>query len=78
METKRKKKKEEEKRKRFRSESNSGPSTHRAKALPLGLVEHTSNLGEILFLKPLSLILYFSIPHNTLCLPPKFCINHCF
>ena len=23
-------------------------------------------------------ILYFPIPHNTLCLPPKFCINHCF
>ena len=23
-------------------------------------------------------ILYFRIPHNTLCLPPKFCINHCF
>ena len=21
---------------------------------------------------------YFPIPHNTLCLPPKFCINHCF
>ena len=26
----------------------------------------------------LSQILYFPIPHNTLCLPPKFCINHCF
>ena len=25
-----------------------------------------------------ALILYFRIPHNTLCLPPKFCINHCF
>ena len=24
------------------------------------------------------LILYFRIPHNTLCLAPKFCINHCF
>ena len=23
-------------------------------------------------------ILHFRIPHNTLCLPPKFCINHCF
>ena len=23
-------------------------------------------------------ILYFPIAHNTLCLPPKFCINHCF
>ena len=23
-------------------------------------------------------ILYFRIPHNTLCLPPKFCINYCF
>ena len=24
------------------------------------------------------IILYFPIAHNTLCLPPKFCINHCF
>ena len=23
-------------------------------------------------------ILCFRIPHNTLCLPPKFCVNHCF
>ena len=23
-------------------------------------------------------ILYFRIPHNALCLPLKFCINHCF
>ena len=23
-------------------------------------------------------ILYFPIPHNTLCLPPKLCINYCF
>ena len=23
-------------------------------------------------------ILYFRIPHKTLCLPPKFCINYCF
>ena len=23
-------------------------------------------------------ILYFPIAHNTLCLPPKFCINYCF
>ena len=30
------------------------------------------------FLTLLSHILYFRIPHNTLCLPPKFCINHCF
>ena len=22
-------------------------------------------------------ILYFHIPHNALCLPPKFCINYC-
>ena len=21
---------------------------------------------------------HFPIPYNTLCLPPKFCINHCF
>ena len=23
-------------------------------------------------------ILYFPVAHNTLCLPPKFCINRCF
>ena len=23
-------------------------------------------------------ILYFPIPHNALCLPPKFCINNCY
>ena len=22
--------------------------------------------------------IYFRIPHDTLCLPPKFCLNHCF
>ena len=22
-------------------------------------------------------ILYFPIPHNALCLPPRFCINYC-
>ena len=27
---------------------------------------------------PCCYILYFRIPHNTLCLPPKFCINNCF
>ncbi len=25
-----------------------------------------------------TLILYFPIAHNALCLPPKFCINYCF
>ena len=25
----------------------------------------------------ISFILYFPIPHNALCLPPKFCINYC-
>ena len=25
----------------------------------------------------LPIILYFPIPHNALCLPPKFCINYC-
>ena len=34
----------------------------------------TAKLGSLLF----GPILYFPIPHNTLCLPPKFCINHCF
>ena len=38
------------------SESNSGPSTHRAKALPLGHVEHTERFVEILLLKPWSRI----------------------
>ena len=39
----------------------------------LGCVK--SNLDKAL--KDLS-ILYFPIAHNTLCLPPQFCINHCF
>ena len=26
----------------------------------------------------MTVILYFPIPHNALCLPPKFCINHCY
>ena len=61
MKTKRKKKKKkkkrkEAKRKRFCPESISRPSTHRAKALPLGHVEHTGKFVKILLLKPLSLI----------------------
>ena len=56
---KKKKKKEEKKeakRKRFCLESISRPSTHRAKALPLGYVEQTGKFIEILLLKPSSLI----------------------
>ena len=33
---------------------------------------------HIISLTVLPSILYFPIAHNTLCLPPKFCINHCF
>ena len=53
---KKKKKRKEAKRKRFCPESISRPSTHRAKALPLGHVEHTGKFVKILLLKPLSLI----------------------
>ena len=53
---KKKKKRKEAKRKRFSPESISGPSTHRGKALPLGHVEYTRKVVEILLLKPWSLI----------------------
>ena len=61
MKTKRKEKKEEKKRKeakrkRLCPEVNSGPSTQRAKALPLGHVERTRRHVEILLLKPSSFI----------------------
>ena len=57
---KRKRKKEEKNRReakgeRLCPESNSGTSTNRAKALPLGHVEHKRRI-EILLLKPSSLI----------------------
>ena len=58
---KRKRKKEEKKRReakggRLCPESNSGTSANRAKALPLGHVEHKRRIVEILLLKPSSLI----------------------
>ena len=53
---KKKKKRKEAKRKRFSPESISGPSTHRGKALPLGHVEYTRKVVEILLLNPWSLI----------------------
>ena len=53
---KKKKKRKEAKRKRLFPESNAGLSTRRAKALPLGHVEHSKRLVEILLLKPSSLI----------------------
>ena len=53
---KKKKKRKEAKRKRYWLDSNSGPSPHRAKALPLGHVEHPHSLLEFLLLKPSSLI----------------------
>ena len=57
---KRKRKKDEKNRReakgeRLCPESNSGTSTNRAKALPLGHVEHKRRI-EILLLKPSSLI----------------------
>ena len=62
MKRKRKKKKKEEKkrkeakRKRYCPGANSGPSVHRAKALPLGHVEHTRRPLEFLLIEPSSLI----------------------
>ena len=63
MKTKRKekvkkeeKKRKEAKRKRYCPDWNSGPSVHRAKALPPGHVEHTRKVMEFLLLKLLSLI----------------------
>ena len=56
---KKKKKRKEKKRsneKRFSTDSTSRPSTHRDNALPLGYVVHTERIGEILLLKPSSLI----------------------
>ena len=50
------KKRKEAKRKRYCPDSKSGPSVHRAKALPLDHVEHTRRLMELLLLKPSSLI----------------------
>ena len=41
------------------------------------MIFNNSNNKSWSLIKP-SLILYFRIPHSTLCLPPKFCINHCF
>ena len=50
------KKRKEAKRKMWCLGSDSGPSTHQAnEALPLGHVEHSGNIIEILLLKPLSL-----------------------
>ena len=55
-EKEKKKERKEAKRKRFCPESISRPSTHRAKALPLGHVELTWKIVEILLLNPSSLI----------------------
>ena len=46
-----KKRRKEEKRKWLCPKPNSGPPTHRAKALPLGHVEHTPEFVEILLLR---------------------------
>ena len=50
------KKRKEAMKKRFCTDSTSRPSTHRDNALPLGYVVHTEWIGEILLLKPSSLI----------------------
>ena len=50
------KKRKEAKRKRYCPGATSGPSVHRAKALLLGHMEHTSHSTEFLLFKPLSLI----------------------
>ena len=55
-EKEKKKERKEAKRKRFCPESISRPSTHRAKAIPLGHVELTWKIVEILLLNPSSLI----------------------
>ena len=60
MKTKRKEKEKKKKKrseeKRIFLESNSVPAIHRDKALPLGHVEHTGRLAEILLLKPSALL----------------------
>ena len=53
---KKNKKRKEAKIKKLSLESNLSPSTHRAKALPLGHMQHLRNIVEILLLKPSSLI----------------------
>ena len=55
-EKKEEKKRKEAKRKRYCPDSNSDPSVHREKALPLDHVEHANRFVEFLLLKPLSLI----------------------
>ena len=55
-EKKRRKEKKRSEKKRICLESNSGPAIHRDKALPLGHVEHTGSLAEILLLKPSALL----------------------
>ena len=54
MKTKRKEK--EKKEARFCPDSNSRLPAHQANALPLGHVEHSRGVGEILLLKPSNLI----------------------
>ena len=60
MKTKRKKKKKKEEKKRSEEKKvlpgRFRPSTHRAKALPLGHEGHTRKFVKILLLKPSSLI----------------------
>ena len=55
-EKKEEKKRKEANRKTYYPDSHSGPSVHRARALPVDHVEHTNNFVEFLLLKPSSLI----------------------
>ena len=38
---------------------------------------NNSHCGVTTVTTCITVILYFPIPHNALCLPPKFCINNC-
>ena len=53
---KRRKEKKRSEEKKYCPDSNSDPSVHRAKALPLDNVEHTRRVLAFLLLKPSSLI----------------------
>ena len=59
MKRKRKKRRKEKKRseeKKYNPDSDSGPSVHQAKALPLDNMKHAHKVREFLILKPSSLI----------------------
>ena len=45
----------------------------------LAIAVYLYSFSEVLTIRPgvVDSIDYFRIPHNTLCLPPKFCITYC-